>query len=482
MSIQSGYGSFADSHKEYLDVHGEAPVVIKKSTAKLIPSTGERTQQKRNSLPQKKQHEGSASTKKRASSTSKRKAKENAKTPRDKVYKGTKHTPKHSTFSDISISDRIVRNSQSVKKKSRLSPDEKTSSVHPKSDPNLPESQLEHESEPPAVRTTKAAILHRFNVTLKRSSSGLLSLPRGGLRINGTVLIAGLSALGMGALVLTSLSLVPHYFEDRQLAFEVSNPLDSDWTLESLDESLDETIKYQQSSRLPPLPPLSDSGQSDQLGDSSTAGYIDAPEVEYASLGKASRSDAVSRTTVPRQGRTQSVRGGYLKRVIQKVYSQIASKASKKVDPIDLTSIIVSESLRAEIDPLFITAVIKTESTFNTKAVSYAGARGLMQIMPNTKTHIEKMESIRPEHRRSIHDPRYNIKLGIAYIKYLLREFDGNKGLALMAYNWGPGSVQRTLKGKRSGGVPKSVMKYAVKILNDHSNWQSQVAEEIMYG
>jgi soluble lytic murein transglycosylase len=165
---------------------------------------------------------------------------------------------------------------------------------------------------------------------------------------------------------------------------------------------------------------------------------------------------------------------------VQKVYSVVSKYKKNGIDPIDLTSVVISESLKNEFDPLFVAAVIKVESGFNPKAVSPVGARGLMQIMPETKLFIEKLNDFTPERGKSIFDSRYNIKLGIRYLKYLREKFKGNMSLALMAYNWGPFHVESTISGKRSG-VPHSVLKYAVLILEDHSRWHTQISQEVLF-
>ncbi len=91
-------------------------------------------------------------------------------------------------------------------------------------------------------------------------------------------------------------------------------------------------------------------------------------------------------------------------------------------------------------------AVIRQESAFSATARSYAGARGLMQIMPRTARLVAKKERVRYSASKLLSDPHYNVRLGRAYLKSLVDRYEGSYALALAAYNAGPQRANRWIK------------------------------------
>jgi hypothetical protein len=102
-------------------------------------------------------------------------------------------------------------------------------------------------------------------------------------------------------------------------------------------------------------------------------------------------------------------------------------------------AIIERHSTRRGIDPVLAKAVIQVESSYNPRCVSHKGARGLMQLMPETARRFGV---------KDVFDPEQNIGGGIAYLAVLMDMFSGNLTKVLAAYNAGENAVIRY------GGIP----------------------------
>ena len=102
-----------------------------------------------------------------------------------------------------------------------------------------------------------------------------------------------------------------------------------------------------------------------------------------------------------------------------------------------------------EIDPLFVAAMIREESRFNADIVSYAGAVGLMQIMPATGRELAGRLKIPRFNTKMLYSPDINIQMGAWYMKSLMNQFDNNHALVAGAYNGGPGRMRRWIKSKQ---------------------------------
>ena len=95
---------------------------------------------------------------------------------------------------------------------------------------------------------------------------------------------------------------------------------------------------------------------------------------------------------------------------------------------------ITESAARNGLDPLLIYSIMHQESSFKQRAISYKGARGLMQLMPGTAARYGVT---------NIFDPKQNIEGGSRYMKFLLNRFQGDLSLALAGYNAGEGAVDK---------------------------------------
>ena len=108
------------------------------------------------------------------------------------------------------------------------------------------------------------------------------------------------------------------------------------------------------------------------------------------------------------------------------------------------------------VDRAILFALMRQESAFNERAKSYAGARGLMQLMPRTASFIAKDSRIHKSRREFLFQPEFNIELGQQYVLHLLgaEGIANNLLLTVAAYNGGPGNLRKWLRRTEFRGDP----------------------------
>jgi soluble lytic murein transglycosylase-like protein len=143
--------------------------------------------------------------------------------------------------------------------------------------------------------------------------------------------------------------------------------------------------------------------------------------------------------------------------------SSSTKNSGRSLQAAELDPLIQDASRRNNVQPSLVRAVIDAESSYNSQAVSHAGAKGLMQLMDATGKSVGVNDPF---------DPSQNIQGGTKYLSNLLKKYDGNQGVALAAYNAGSGRIDRLgitddhdLAAKLDQ-LPQETQKYVTKVLN----------------
>jgi soluble lytic murein transglycosylase-like protein len=110
--------------------------------------------------------------------------------------------------------------------------------------------------------------------------------------------------------------------------------------------------------------------------------------------------------------------------------------------PLDYRPIIEQRAAEQGLPPYLVFAMIRQESAFDASARSWAGAQGLMQLMPATGREVAQRLGLQFS-TSNLNDPDFSVRLGTRYFKQVLEMFDGNHVLALAGYNGGPYRIKK---------------------------------------
>ncbi len=111
---------------------------------------------------------------------------------------------------------------------------------------------------------------------------------------------------------------------------------------------------------------------------------------------------------------------------------------------------------RRGLEDALVLALLRQESAFDSQALSWAGARGLMQLMPATAKRVAQRLNLPFSRKKLMADQQYNLTIGTAYLSGVVASFGGSYVLGLTAYNAGPSRARRWLRRHgdfRSGAV-----------------------------
>jgi soluble lytic murein transglycosylase len=159
-------------------------------------------------------------------------------------------------------------------------------------------------------------------------------------------------------------------------------------------------------------------------------------------------------------------------------------KAVKEVTlPLRHEDIIRQQSADKDVDASLIAAVIYAESHFDSDAHSKAGARGLMQITPETAHDIARKSGGVAFEEGDLGTPQINISYGSYYLRWLLDHYGGNETLAVAAYNAGTGNVDKWVvrdPGMTAREIPfPETRAYVARVFDARRSYQSEYAREL---
>jgi soluble lytic murein transglycosylase len=165
------------------------------------------------------------------------------------------------------------------------------------------------------------------------------------------------------------------------------------------------------------------------------------------------------------------------------VLMPVADKAVKEVTlPLRHEDIIRQQARDKTLDPSLIAAVIYAESHFRDQTSS-AGARGLMQITPETAAEIAQKSGGTEFEQGDLGTPQVNIAYGSWYLRWLLQHYGGNETLAVAAYNAGSGNVDRWIArdpGMRAHEIPfPETRAYVRKVLAARRDYRVEYRREL---
>ncbi|HEX6024612.1 MAG TPA: lytic transglycosylase domain-containing protein [Solirubrobacter sp.] len=155
--------------------------------------------------------------------------------------------------------------------------------------------------------------------------------------------------------------------------------------------------------------------------------------------------------------------------------------------PLRHEDIIRQQAADKNVDPTLIAAVIYVESRFRDQT-SHAGAKGLMQLMPETADYIARKSGGTRFTRADLATPQINIAYGTWYLRYLFDKYDGNTVLTLAAYNAGEGKVDQwwreaSEKGEKfrvSDHIPfPETREYVGRVLSARADYRANYKREL---
>jgi len=191
-----------------------------------------------------------------------------------------------------------------------------------------------------------------------------------------------------------------------------------------------------------PPPELSEA-QEERVRQLLLIDQLDAAQDELLALPYTRRGQATIAWIDWRRGRLRPAITG-MKRAFPEHVTEAGDQLPEEVwhilYPIEFEETLKAKAAEEGLDPALVAALILQESTFDAGALSRAGARGLMQVIPATGRKLARDLRV-PYRRAALHDPKTSLDFGTRYLRQMSDRFDGQVERILAAYNAGPHRV-----------------------------------------
>ncbi len=178
-------------------------------------------------------------------------------------------------------------------------------------------------------------------------------------------------------------------------------------------------------------------------------GFNDAASSELLAARRTGQPPEAQRLVVEALARTGDVRSAHgvarlaLRRDLSGPVAPGARDLWSIAYPDAFRDLVVRYTRGSPVEPELLQALMREESALDPRALSWAGAVGLTQLMLPTAREVARALRIRAPNAEQLQNPSTNIQLGAAHLARLLQHFDGNVALALASYNAGEGAVNR---------------------------------------
>ncbi|MBM3262710.1 MAG: transglycosylase SLT domain-containing protein [candidate division Zixibacteria bacterium] len=210
-------------------------------------------------------------------------------------------------------------------------------------------------------------------------------------------------------------------------------------------------------------------------------------ETEHFTKGNPGNPVALARATAVYFQYRQYRQGIRMAGRLQSLMTRIApdnDAASSFLYPYAFWEVVRKQADTLNLDPLFVLSVMRQESRFEYTIKSWAGAHGLMQLMPKTAKELARQRNFANHSNERLYEPEYNVALGTQYLVDMIRTYKGRLELAVAAYNGGPGRVSRWVREQGLADMDEFVERigitetrqYVKAVMNNYARYTTDAA------